>query len=123
MSRFFSEKYKDLEPYTPGEQPRDQKYIKLNTNENAYPPHPAVTEAAAAASRTLHLYSDPECLELRKTLAERLGLEEFHGRGQHGPRLESPKLDARLYHLYPAPDHLLPAGHGDHLRVQIKNHR
>jgi len=74
MSRFFSEKFTDLEAYVPGEQPKDQKYIKLNTNENAYPPHPAVTEAAAAASRTLHLYSDPECLELRKTLAERLGL-------------------------------------------------
>ena len=74
MSRFFSEKFTELEAYVPGEQPKDQKYIKLNTNENAYPPHPAVTEAAAAASRTLHLYSDPECLELRKTLAERLGL-------------------------------------------------
>ena len=40
MSRFFSEKYLDLEPYVPGEQPRDQQYVKLNTNENPYPPLP-----------------------------------------------------------------------------------
>ena len=74
MSRFFSEKYANLEPYVPGEQPKDQRYIKLNTNENAFPPHPAVAEAAEQAARTLHLYSDPECLELRKKLAERYGL-------------------------------------------------
>ena len=74
MSRFFSEKYAKLEPYVPGEQPKDQRYIKLNTNENAFPPHPAVAEAAAKAAKTLHLYSDPECLELRKKLAERYGL-------------------------------------------------
>ena len=75
MSRFFSEKFTDLEAYVPGEQPKDQKYIKLNTNENAFPPHPAVAEAAEEAARTLHLYSDPECLEIRKTLAARLGVK------------------------------------------------
>ena len=75
MSRFFSEKFTDLEAYVPGEQPKDQPYIKLNTNENAYPPHPSVTEAAAEESRKLHLYPDTECMEIRKTLAERLGLE------------------------------------------------
>ena len=48
MSRFFSEKYKNLVAYVPGEQPRDQKYIKLNTNENPYPPLPAVSEAVRA---------------------------------------------------------------------------
>lgn len=74
MSRFFSEKYAELEPYVPGEQPKDQQYIKLNTNENAYPPHPAVAEAAEREGHLLHLYSDPECLELRKTLAKRLGV-------------------------------------------------
>ena len=75
MSRFFSEKFTDLEAYVPGEQPKDQQYIKLNTNENAYPPHPSVTEAAAEESRKLHLYPDTECMEIRKTLAKRLGLE------------------------------------------------
>ena len=72
MSRFFSEKFTGLEAYVPGEQPKNRKYIKLNTNENAFPPHPAVSEAAGQAARNLQLYPDNECLELRKTLAERL---------------------------------------------------
>ena len=74
MSRFFSDKYKDLEPYTPGEQLNDQKYIKLNTNENPYPPLPEVAEAVRKASEKLYLYSDTECVELRKNLAERLNV-------------------------------------------------
>ena len=74
MSRFFSDKYAELEAYVPGEQPRDQQYIKLNTNENAYPPHPAVAQAAEEEARKLQLYSDPECKDLREALAERLGL-------------------------------------------------
>ena len=74
MSRFFSDKFTNLEAYVPGEQPKDQQYIKLNTNENAFPPHPAVAEAAGQAAGRLQLYPDPECMELRKTLADRLGL-------------------------------------------------
>ena len=79
MSRFFSEKYDELEAYVPGEQPKDQKYIKLNTNENAFPPHPAVAEAAEQEARRLHLYPDPECMQIRRKLAARYGLapEEF----------------------------------------------
>ena len=73
MSRFFSEKYLDLEPYVPGEQPKDQRNIvKLNTNENPYPPLPEVAKAVAEASSRLYLYSDTECVELRKALAKRL---------------------------------------------------
>ena len=73
MSRFFSDKYMDLTPYTPGEQPRDRKdIVKLNTNENPYPPLPAVAKAVAEASEKLYLYSDTECMELRKALAKRL---------------------------------------------------
>ena len=74
MSRFFSEKYAELEAYVPGEQPKDQQYIKLNTNENAFPPHPAVAQAAEKAARELHLYPDPECMQIRKALAEKTGL-------------------------------------------------
>ena len=72
MSRFFSEKYLDLEAYVPGEQPRNQQYVKLNTNENPYPPLPEVAKAVAEASSKLYLYSDTECVELRKALAKRL---------------------------------------------------
>ena len=72
MSRFFSDKYATLKAYVPGEQPKDQRYIKLNTNENAYPPHPAVAEAAREAAKGLHLYPELECLKLRETLAKRL---------------------------------------------------
>ena len=42
MSRFFSKRFSELEAYTPGEQPQDQQYIKLNTNESPYLPSPAV---------------------------------------------------------------------------------
>ena len=40
MKEFWSSRIRALEPYTPGEQPRDRKWIKLNTNENPYPPSP-----------------------------------------------------------------------------------
>lgn len=74
MSRYFSEKFASLEAYVPGEQPRDQQYIKLNTNENPFPPHAAVSAAAAEAAKSLQLYPDPECLALRKMLAKTTGL-------------------------------------------------
>lgn len=60
----------NLEPYIPGEQPQDKKYIKLNTNENPYPPSPhAITAIKQAANEQLRLYPDPECLELRQAIA------------------------------------------------------
>ena len=49
MSRFFSAKYAGLTPYTPGEQPKDKKYIKLNTNESPYPPSENVIRAIREA--------------------------------------------------------------------------
>ncbi len=75
MSRFFSQKFAHLVPYTPGEQPKDQQYIKLNTNESPFPPHPAVLEAAKAEAGRLQLYPDPECKELVQALAKRYGVE------------------------------------------------
>ncbi|MEE1065269.1 MAG: histidinol-phosphate transaminase [Acutalibacteraceae bacterium] len=70
MSRFFSSKYSSLEAYTPGEQPKDMKYIKLNTNESPFPPSPKVTEYAKAESEKLNLYSDPESRVLTQTAAD-----------------------------------------------------
>lgn len=75
MSRFFSDKYKTLVPYTPGEQPKDLKYIKLNTNESPYPPSKKAIKYASKAAKMLNLYPDPECRELNKILAATLGVE------------------------------------------------
>ncbi|MBR2730461.1 MAG: aminotransferase class I/II-fold pyridoxal phosphate-dependent enzyme, partial [Clostridia bacterium] len=74
MSRFFSEKYAALTPYTPGEQPQDQQYIKLNTNESPFPPAPQAQQAAAEAAAKLQLYSDPTAASLHRALAETLGV-------------------------------------------------
>lgn len=78
MSRYFSEKYIDLEPYVPGELPKNKREIKLNTNENPYPPLQEVTDAVAEESRKLNLYSDPDSLDLRRALADNLEVPEDH---------------------------------------------
>ena len=75
MSRFFSSKYDKLTPYTPGEQPKDQTYIKLNTNESPFPPSPKAQAMAQAAAKDLQLYSDPTCAVLVEKAAEKLGVE------------------------------------------------
>ena len=60
MSRYLKEKYQSLEEYVPGEQPKDMKYIKLNTNEAPFPPSEGVVEAINAESvKALKLYPDP----------------------------------------------------------------
>ena len=74
MSRFLSEKHSALVPYTPGEQPRERKYIKLNTNESPFPPSPKAIAAAAAAAEHLQLYPDPTMAELSAKMAERYGV-------------------------------------------------
>ena len=76
MSRFFSDKYSNLEAYTPGEQPKDMQYIKLNTNESPFPPSQKAQEYAAQAAQRLQLYCDPECTVLRKTFADTFGIDE-----------------------------------------------
>ena len=71
MSRFLNKRYAALEAYTPGEQPRDMVYIKLNTNESPYPPAPEVVAAMDAEQvENLRLYSDPTGLSLKQKLAE-----------------------------------------------------
>lgn len=64
MSRFFSQKYSNLEAYTPGEQPKDMQYVKLNTNESPFPPSEKAMAYAARAAERLQLYCDPECTKL-----------------------------------------------------------
>ena len=75
MSVFRSSRFARLEPYVPGEQPRERKYIKLNTNESPYPPSPAVLEAVRTAAGALNLYCDPTALKLREAAAEAYGVE------------------------------------------------
>ncbi len=74
MSRFFSKKYDKLVPYTPGEQPREMVYTKLNTNESPFPPSPIAMRYASEACRNLQLYSDPTCKELHSALAKAFGV-------------------------------------------------
>lgn len=76
MSRFLSPRYQALSAYVPGEQPRDKKYIKLNTNESPFPPSPGVLAAVnAGAAADLRLYCDPTCRRLREKLAECYGVD------------------------------------------------
>ena len=75
MSKYFSEKYKGLTPYTPGEQPKDRKFIKLNTNESPYPPSQKAIDGALMAAKSLQLYSDPEAKLLHTKIAELCGVE------------------------------------------------
>ena len=71
MSKFWSKRTHELSPYTAGEQPQDQQYIKLNTNENPYPPSPLSIDAMRAASgEAMRLYPDPNSSELKKAIAE-----------------------------------------------------
>ena len=74
MSRFFSNKYSALKAYTPGEQPKDMKYIKLNTNESPFPPSQAVIDAVKEEAGRCQLYSDPECTPLVKAASELFGV-------------------------------------------------
>ena len=75
MSRFLIDNYRGLEAYTPGEQPTDMKYIKLNTNESPYPPSAGVLAALSSDEvAKLNLYPDPECKELKDALASLYGV-------------------------------------------------
>lgn len=84
MSRFISDALGALAPYTPGEQPQGAEYIKLNTNENPYPPAPDVLKAVQAEAEKLALYPDPQVKCFMQLLAEEFGLPEeqvFAGNG------------------------------------------
>ncbi|MCL2411025.1 MAG: aminotransferase class I/II-fold pyridoxal phosphate-dependent enzyme [Treponema sp.] len=85
MSCFWNNRLKNLSPYIPGEQTKDRQFIKLNTNENPYPPSPLVYEAIKkSVNEELRLYPDPECTEFRQAVAGRFGVEPrqvFAGNG------------------------------------------
>ncbi|VIO78907.1 Histidinol-phosphate aminotransferase [Bradyrhizobium ivorense] len=84
MSRFWSSVVHNLSPYVPGEQPKIAGLVKLNTNENPYPPSPRALAAIAAAVDRLRLYPDPHATLLRETIAARYGVapdEVFVGNG------------------------------------------
>lgn len=76
MSRFLKEALRAVEPYTPGEQPRGvQDLLKLNTNENPFPPSPMVQKALHSGEiARLNLYSDPNCADFLRVLADTLGV-------------------------------------------------
>jgi len=82
---FWSDHIANLAPYVPGEQPWEDGLLKLNTNENPYPPSPkALAAMQAQANGTLRLYPDPESLQLRRALAQGWGLtpeQVFVGNG------------------------------------------
>lgn len=76
MKEFWSRRVKDMVPYVPGEQPKDRKFVKLNTNENPYPPSEKVMEAISSVKGdALRLYPDPECADLRRAIAEHYGID------------------------------------------------
>ena len=70
MTKYLSALAAGLEPYVPGEQPKDKKYIKLNTNENPYPPSEIVLEAIRSEMDSLRLYPDPDASAVRQAVAE-----------------------------------------------------
>ena len=88
MSRFWSDIVHRLTPYVPGEQPALAHPVKLNTNENPYPPSPRVVEAIRRElgedGESLRKYPDPTARALRETVAQHHGLrieQVFAGNG------------------------------------------
>lgn len=117
MNSYWSRRLAHLTPYVPGEQPEDGAFIKLNTNENPYPPSPWALEAiAAAADGALRRYPKPECDDLRGAIAEFYGLSSeqvFVGNGSDEvlalaflaffapeDRIAFPKISYSFYPVY-----------------------
>lgn len=84
MSKYLSNLVKEIEPYVPGEQPKDKKYIKLNTNENPYPPSKNVLDSIVKSLNRLNLYPEPTTEDLRVELGKYYSLKKsqiFVGNG------------------------------------------
>ncbi len=101
MSQYWSPLVQQLDPYVPGEQPKDQRYVKLNTNECPYPPSPRVLAAIQAElTDTLRLYPDPNADLFKEAIAEYYALERqqvFVGNG-------SDEVLAHIFHALFKPD-------------------
>ncbi|MBU6502286.1 MAG: histidinol-phosphate transaminase [Burkholderiales bacterium] len=114
---FWSPAIRSLVPYVPGEQPKIPGLVKLNTNENPYPPSPQVVQAITAAARQgLQLYPDPQATALREMLAAHHGIaagQVFAGNGsdevlahaffaffRHGRPLLMPDVTYSFYQVY-----------------------
>lgn len=104
-----------LTPYTAGEQPKNQQFIKLNTNENPYPPSPRVEEAISGLCGSLRLYPDMEATQLREAIAQVNGVKPeqvFCGNGSDevlafafaaffaGKKLLTPDVTYSFYPVY-----------------------
>ncbi|GAB6048626.1 histidinol-phosphate transaminase [Methyloparacoccus murrellii] len=117
MNKFWSPAVRDLTSYTPGEQPKLSHLIKLNTNENPYPPSPRVLEALRGETgETLRLYPDPEADRLKEAIGRFYGVEKkrvFVGNGsdevlahtfqallQHGSPILFPDITYSFYPVY-----------------------
>lgn len=117
MKEYWSARIRDAVPYVPGEQPRDRKFIKLNTNENPYPPSSKAIKAMQdAINADLRLYPDPECTALRAAAAECWGVKPeqvFCGNGSDeilafcfqaffdpGKEVVFPKITYSFYPVY-----------------------
>jgi histidinol-phosphate aminotransferase len=120
MSRFWSDIVGTLTPYVPGEQPALAHPVKLNTNENPYPPSPRVLEAIRRElgndGDTLRKYPDPTARELRAAIARHAGLkieQVFVGNGsdevlahafqallKHGQPIRFPDITYSFYPVY-----------------------
>ena len=116
-NRFWSEDLDALSPYVPGEQPKIADLVKLNTNENPFPPSPRVIEAIHdAADDGLRLYPDPSSQALREAIADYHGVTDaqvFVGNGsdevlgflfralfQRGRPLVFPDITYSFYPVY-----------------------
>jgi histidinol-phosphate aminotransferase len=117
MSQYWSALVHDLDPYVPGEQPKDQRYIKLNTNECPYPPSPAaLTAIQAHVNEQLRLYPDPNGDILKDAVADYYGVTRaqvfvgngsdevlahvFHGLLKHSHPILFPDISYSFYPVY-----------------------
>ena len=94
MSRFLKDRFLHLEAYTPGEQPQESEYIKLNTNENPYPPSPLIL-GEADIIKAFNKYPAPEASTLIMAIADYYGLNYSNIMVGNG----SDEILAFLWHL------------------------